>query len=201
MSGKGGPRSGLTASKVFFAIAVGLDIGVALHFYGAGAAAIAADDNLGARELLDAVPATTRSGSQVSMTDTLQPIDATVRVDAYDLGMKLDRTVLFCHGGRARITWHVGNLEPTVPQTGIALSIRLDGQIIGSLLRGSVEGIYEDGPASIMAVADCSPGEHELDLAISQITGGWGIPYVANVRRGAVDYLQMNRGFIVMEVW
>jgi hypothetical protein len=156
---------------------------------------------MGAREHLDHVAATTRVGTNVSLTDTLRPINETVRVGVDDLGMILDRTHLTCHGGRARIIWHVGNLEPTVPGTGIALSARLDGELIGSLLRGSQDGIYNDQPATIVAVVDCPAGDHVLDLVIPHITGSWGIPYVDNPERGPVQHLLMNRGFTVLEVW
>jgi hypothetical protein len=194
---QGFPR-GIGVARILFAVVVGLDLGTALHVLSHPQAAVA--EAMGDRDLLGAAPVVTRLGTNIALTDSLRPINRTVRVVAKDLHMTLDRTPLTCHGGRARITWHVGNLEPTVPMTGIALSVRLDGKVIGSLLRGSADGTYNDNPASIMAVADCPAGEHVLDVVISEIDGGWGIPYVANVGERA-DHLLMNRGFIVMEVW
>jgi hypothetical protein len=134
---------------------------------------------------------------QTAMTDSMRLFDRTVRIGEQDAGLVLDRTPIVCHGGRARATWYVGNLEPTVPETGLHLAVRLDGAIVAGMIEGSYTGIYEDGPVSIEAIFDCTPGKHSIDVYVVSIRGGWGIPYVANVPRTGSP---VSRGFIVTEV-
>ncbi len=144
---------------------------------------------------------TTITGTRMSLTDNLRPQNETVRIGVADDGMILDPLTLTCHGGRIRVTWTVGNLEPIVADTGIHLSARLDDETIGSIIRGSARGIWNDVPVDLVTVADCSPGEHTLDLQVTAITGGWGIPYVVTKGSPPSSDLVVNRGFIVTEVW
>lgn len=112
------------------------------------------------------------------------------------VGKRPERTIdsmdLRCHGGTIEITWYVGNLEPTVPQTGIHLSVRLDGAQLATLLKGSTDGVWNDAPASIHTVTQCPAGSHKLEAHIDKLAGGWGIPY-------ADPENTVQRGFIVRE--
>jgi hypothetical protein len=155
----------------------------------------------GNRALLEPGQPTTVTGAMVSLTDNLRPLTETVRIGPEDAGVILDPLSLTCHGGRIRVTWTVGNLEPITPDTGIHLSARLDGQTIGSILRGSNRGIWNDVPTDLVTVADCSPGAHLLDLEVTSISGGWGIPYVVTEGDPPSTTLLVNRGFVVTEVW
>ena len=100
----------------------------------------------GDRALLEPVEAQSFTGSQITMTDNLRPHDATVRIGPDDVGLVLDPLRLHCNGGRIRVIWTVGDLEPIEPSTGIHLSARLDGVTIGSVLRGSSRGNWNDLP-------------------------------------------------------
>ena len=155
----------------------------------------------GNRSLLEPGESTTVSGAMVSLTDNLRPLTETVRIGPSDAGLILDPLTLTCHGGRIRVTWTVGNLEPITPETGIHLSARLDGATIGSILRGSTRGIWNDVPTDLVTVADCSRGPHVLDLQVTSINGGWGIPYVVTEGNPPSTDLLVNRGFVVTEVW
>jgi hypothetical protein len=155
----------------------------------------------GDRSLLRAQSPEAIDATRASVTDGLHGYGRTVRVDHTDVGLELDATGLDCHGGMLQVVWHVGNLEPTVPDTGIHLSARLDDEVIGSLIVGSTRGVWEDGPAAIHAATRCPTGGHELKLTIVSITGAWGIPYVGPP--GAADsvVLRVNRGFVATEYW
>jgi hypothetical protein len=72
----------------------------------------------GDRGELATVAARSATGSQVTLTDNLTQHRATVRLGDADTGLILDPMDLVCHGGRASITWAVGNLEPIVADTG-----------------------------------------------------------------------------------
>lgn len=160
------------------------------------------DTGLGARELLPGDGLThSYDGSRTTITDSLTPFNRTVRITAADEGTEVDKTALVCHGGRVDVTWHVGNLEPTVPATGIHLSATLDGATIGSLLAGSTDGIWNDRPAGIHAVVACPAGTHVLALRIVSVQGSWGMPYVVSAGSTNIDGLVVNRGFVVTEVW
>jgi hypothetical protein len=179
--------------RLAVAIPFGLVVGVAVALLSNRAPIDAAGD----RSLLASVGAQSVTG-RVTMTDTMQLIDRTVRVGATDKGLVLDETPFECHGGRARALWYVGNLEPTVAQTGIHLAARLDGETVGALIRGSAQGLYNDGPISLATAFYCPAGHHTLDIQVLSVEGWWGIPYVANVPD--IGY-PINRGFIVTEVW
>jgi hypothetical protein len=159
------------------------------------------DDWRGNRSELATVAARSATGSQVTLTDNLTQHRETVRVGDTDTGLILDPMDLECHGGRASITWTVGNLEPIVADTGIHLSARLDGVVIGSILRGSTRGIWNDTPVTLLAVTDCSAGQHTVDIRVDSISGAWGIPYVVNEGEPPSPNLLVNRGFVVREVW
>ena len=107
---------------------------------------------------------------------------------------RIDDIPLVCHGGVATIRWYVGDLEPTTAETGITLTITLDGHPLASLIKGGHSGIYDDGPASALAVTRCAKGTHRLWMQIASLQGGWGIPYAG---KGS----SVNRGFVVNEVW
>jgi hypothetical protein len=147
------------------------------------------------------VAARSATGSQITLTDNLTQHRATVRIGDADNGLILDPMDLECHGGRASISWSVGNLEPIVADTGIHLSARLDGSVVGSIMRGSTLGMWNDTPVELIAVVECPPGQHTLDLRVDSIHGAWGIPYVVNEGEPPSPYLLVNRGFVVREVW
>jgi hypothetical protein len=89
----------------------------------------------------------------------------------------LDRTTVTCHGGVATLLWTTGNLEPTVKATGIHISLYLDGRRIATLLKGSTDGIWNDGPAVLRTMRPCARGRHVVEARIDSVTGSWGIPY------------------------
>jgi hypothetical protein len=131
----------------------------------------------------------------------MRGFDHTVRIGDGDAGLIVDKTPVECHGGLAQITWHIGNLEPTIPDTGIHLAVRFDGEVVGGLLRGDPEGIWGDDATDIHAVVECPAGSHVIDLEVQAISGEWGFPYVANVGERQAHGLVVNRGFTVEEVW
>ena len=93
------------------------------------------------------------------------------------------------------------NLEPTVPKTGIHLSARLDKAVIGSILRGSTDGIWNDTPVDLYAAVDCPPGRHVLDLEVTHVAGAWGIPYVGSEGAPPSEELRVDPSFLVTEIW
>ena len=97
------------------------------------------------------------------------------------------------------MAWHVGNLEPTVPGTGIYLTMTFDGRAVGSLIRGSTHGVWNDAAQTIFATVDCPQGTHRLSVTIDGF-GHWGIPYAANPGEQA-QRVVVNRGFVVTEIW
>lgn len=155
----------------------------------------------GDRSLLADGPTRSYTGSQVTVTDSMRAFARTVRVGERDLGLVFDRTELVCHGGRAVVAWHTGNLEPTVPDTGIQLTAYLDGEPIGSLIKGSTRGIYNDGPVTLHTVIDCPEGLHVLDIRIVHITGSWAVPFTDNIGADAPPGRLVGRGFVMTEVW
>jgi hypothetical protein len=157
--------------------------------------------NLGDRSLLREQPPDAVDAARVTVTDGLHGYGRTVRVDDTDVGLELDAAGVECHGGMLVVVWHVGNLEPTVPDTGIHLTARLDDDVIGSLIVGSTRGVWEDGPAAIHAATRCPTGDHRLALAIVGITGAWGIPYVGPPGAPDSTDLLVNRGFVAIEYW
>lgn len=173
-----------------------------LAFLLAGCTSVGASDAYGDRSLLDDGPTQTWTGTRTTITSSLRGFSETVRIDQRDIGLTIDRTALTCHGGVVEITWHVGNLEPTVPDTGIYLTARLDGQPVASITKGSTRGIYDDGPVDLRAVVDCPAGSHVVDLLIDRMwaDGGWGIPYVVNVGEPS-DGIVVMRGFVVTETY
>lgn len=154
-----------------------------------------------ASELDPTVEARAYSGNRTKITDGLTTFRETPVVTREDSGRRLDRLEFECHGGRAKIMWHIGNLEPRKPATGIHLTVRLDDERIASLLKGSTRGIWNDAPAEIHEVVDCPAGRHVLELAIESVHGAWGFPYVVNPGEPPSEHLRVNRGFIVEEVW
>jgi hypothetical protein len=157
--------------------------------------------DLGNRALLEPGSSTTTIGDNTAITTGLRSFAQTVRIDEQDVGLTLDPIDVECHGGMARIEWHVGNLEPTAPQTGIHLAAQLDGEVVASLLRGSTMGIWNDVPVSMVAVLPCPSGRHLVDLLVAHVTGQWGVPYVVNTDDEPSGILRVNRGFVVTEVW
>ena len=155
----------------------------------------------GDRGLLDAGTTRTSTGTRTTISDTLRGFDRSVWIDSNDNGLIVDQTTLTCHGGIAHVTWHIGNLEPVSQDVGIHLTARLDGEPIGSILRGSRVDIWGDEPASLHAVVPCPAGDHRLDLEIRSIHGRWGFPYVTSVGEPPSDELLVARGFVVSEVW
>jgi hypothetical protein len=137
-------------------------------------------------------PTHTAAG-QVWLTDRLVTFDAAFRITQAQQGEHFDPTKLVCHGGRAHVTWHIGNLEPTDPDTGIHVSVLFDGRKVGTLLKGSTRGVYDDGPEEIQTVVPCPRGRHELAATVDSIEGQWGFPY-------ANDTDVVQRGFIIEEV-
>jgi hypothetical protein len=128
---------------------------------------------------------------QTSLIDNLAGYDDTVVMTAIQ---DLDAMAVTCHGGRASIVWYVGNLEPENEMTGIHIGVYFDGELVGSLLKGGTSGVYEDGPAEIRAVVDCSAGWHSFTARIYSISGTWGVPYA-----NSGDLVM--RGFVMTEVW
>ena len=135
-----------------------------------------------------------KTGSNVTLTDALGTFDKTYRFDRNHTWNQLDRTTVNCHGGRADVRWFVGNLEPTIPDTGIHLSILMDGKKISTILKGSTRGVYDDDEATIHTVVPCPAGSHVFSMRIDYIEGRWGIPYADPGDR-------VQRGFIIHEVW
>ncbi len=135
----------------------------------------------------------TYTGTHVSVTDNLTTWRKPVGDQPGRDHKPFDRMRFRCHGGRADITWYVGNLEPEVPSTGMHLSIELDGKTIATLLRGSHDGVLNDVPAVIRTIVGCPKGEHELAARMAY-SGSWNVPYA-----NADDRVQ--RGFIVEEFW
>ncbi len=141
-----------------------------------------------------------QTGSRVTLTDSMRQFDRTVRINDQQTGLVVDRTELACHGGRARVSWHIGNLEPITRNTGIHLTARLDGLGIASIVRGSTVDVWGDHPLDLETVIACPAGNHVLDLRIDSIHGAWGFPYVMT-EGSRSDNLRVGRGFIVQEVW
>ena len=190
--------------RILLAVLTGLVIGVAGYLIGRSPSlpSGAADaSGLGDRSELAFVTPTTVEGSHVTLTDSLRHVTQTVRIGPEDQGRSLDSTAVTCHGGRARVQWSTGNLEPTVIDTGITLTARFDGAPIGSLIRGSSRGDYNDAPAVIAAVVNCPAGMHVVDLLVTRLEGQWGIPYVSSATDPPSTDYHVNRGFIVEEIW
>jgi hypothetical protein len=160
-----------------------------------------AEPPMGNRAYLEPIKPETFTGSQITMTDAIRIHDESVWIDERDSALVVDETPLECHGGRAHIVWHIGNLEPQSSDVGIHLTTRLDGEEIGSILRGTTVDTWGDSPLAIHAVAECPAGEHTLDLLVRSIHGRWGFPYVVNENEPASPDLRVGRGFIVTEVW
>jgi hypothetical protein len=150
----------------------------------------------------------TTSSGQVWVTDSLRdftwtpvlrglPDGTAIDVATGEVVTEIDVTPVSCHGGRVIVEWHVGNLEPQIPHTGIHLAITMDGEVIGGILAGSADGIYDDWPAQIVAAQPCPAGPHVFAVKIQSISGYWGIPYAQPSGR-AVNVVQ--RGFVIWEV-
>jgi hypothetical protein len=73
--------------------------------------------------------------------------------------------------------------------------------VIGSIIRGSSRGIFNDTPVDLLAVIDCPAGRHGLELTVAWIKGSWGIPFVDTVGNPPSADLVVNRGFVVREIW
>ena len=182
-------------------LALGVALGISFPVFSVLTAPDYSDPPMGNRALLEPVVPTTFSGSEVTITDSLRAHDHSVWIDERDTGLVVDQTDLECHGGRAHIVWHVGNLEPQVIDRGIHLSARLDGEVVGSVLRGTRVDSWGDDPIEIHAVADCDVGPHVLDLIVRSVHGRWGFPYVVNENEPSSPDLRVNRGFVVTEIW
>jgi hypothetical protein len=156
---------------------------------------------LGDRSLLDPAQTNTFTGTHITLTDNLRAYDHTVRLEPTDLGRLVDPMSFECHGGIATVVWHVGNLEPTYPNTGIHLTALLDDEPIASIIVGSTSGVYEDSPAELQTIVDCPAGVHALALEVTDIHGVWGFPYVVSELDSPSLDLRVNRGFRVSEIW
>lgn len=158
---------------------------------------------VGDRTQFDAVTAATVTGSRFSLTDSLRPHDHSVWIDEDDDGLVVDPTPLECHGGRLHVTWHIGNLEPARVggEEAVHLSARLDGEVIGTVMRAGKAGTFEDSAMELHTVIDCPVGPHLVDLVIPYVTGVYGFPYVTNLGDAPRPDLRVMRGFILEEVW
>jgi len=154
---------------------------------------------------------TTRTGTHVSLSDNLVTYRSTVRVVGNSRGApfttsgvllepsskpvgRIDEMRFTCHGGRLRVVWTIGNLEPTKVGGALHLDLVLDNTTISSLLRGSQVREYGDQSESVHAVVSCSDGAHVLYARIDNMVGAWGMPYANTNDR-------VQRGFIAEEVW
>jgi len=183
-------------------IPIGLAIGIGVPLYPLLTAPDSPDPPpMGNRAMLDPLPENVVTGSRVTVTDSLRSHDESVWIDGRDVSLVVDETDVECHGGRAYVVWHIGNLEPQTSDVGIHLTARLDEAEIGSILRGSTVDTWGDSPNSIHAIVDCSAGLHKVDLLIRSIHGRWGFPYVVNEHEPPSPDLRVNRGFVVTEVW
>jgi hypothetical protein len=135
------------------------------------------------------------------MTDGLRYFSESVWIDDRDVGLVVDVTPVTCHGGRARIEWFIGNLEPQTRDTGLHLNVRLDGSVVATILRGTTVDTLGDHPVSSLAVVECPEGEHVVDLKVRLVGGRWGFPYVANEYEPPVGDLRVARGFVISEVY
>jgi hypothetical protein len=155
---------------------------------------------LGDRGLLAPVQPRSATGSNITITDSLRPHVQSVWVDAQDQGLVIDPTPVTCHGGRLHVEWHVGNLEPQSADAGIHLTARFNGEPVGTIMRGSLRGIWEDDPADLHAVIDCPSGDHVVDLVVNP-SGKYGIPYAVTFGDPDLADEVVLRGFVLTEVW
>jgi hypothetical protein len=137
------------------------------------------------------------TGSRTTLTWALSTYDQTL-VASYskpDPGEPFDVTHVRCHGGVARVTWYLGNLEPRRPNSGIHIWISMDDATIASILRGGKVGEWEDAPAAIETVVRCRTGMHTFAAHLN-MSGQhfFGMPYADPPAR-------IQRGFIIEELW
>jgi hypothetical protein len=115
------------------------------------------------------VQVTSFTGTQVTLTSSLhgytRPLVASYSKP--DPGEPFDVTPVVCHGGLARVTWYMGYLEPMGKKKGIHLSVLMDGRVISTMLRGSVNGVWEDDPATIEAVVRCPRGRRVFAATVA----------------------------------
>ena len=182
-------------------LALGVALGISLPMFSVLTAPKHVDPQMGIRSFLEPIEPRSFTGSQVTITDSLRRHDQSVWIDDRDAGLVVDETKLECHGGRAYVVWHIGNLEPQSEDVGIHLTAVLDGADIGSILRGTTVDTWGDSPLEIHAVVDCSEGTHRLALRIRSVSGRWGFPYVVNEDEPPSTDLPVNRGFVVTEAW
>jgi hypothetical protein len=137
------------------------------------------------------------TGSRTTLTWALSTYNET-RVASHsnpDPGEDFDVTHVRCHGGTARVTWYVGDLEPHNPESGVHVSIYMDKKQIGTGIRGGKTGSWEDAPAAIDTVTRCPRGRHTFSVR-APMSGPdfFGLPYAEPRDR-------VQRGFIIEEVW
>jgi hypothetical protein len=198
------PERRAAGSRLLRAVAIAVPVGVAL---GVGFAILRyfvappAQDWRGDLAALDDGPAFSLTGDRFSITDSMRTFRESVWIDHQMEGGAVDRTVVECHGGRAQVTWHIGNLEPVTRDSGIHLTVRMDGAPVASILRGSAVDTWGDAPLTIHAVVDCSSGQHVIDLHVSNVDGAWGFPFVVNRGDPLSPLSRIGRGFIIREVW
>ena len=111
----------------------------------------------GDRSLLDPRLTSSSTGTHTTVTDNLVGYGATVRIGTEDKGRLIDPLTIECHGGRAIIVWHVGNLEPIQPDTGLTLSAVFDGKVVGSLIRGSSLASSTTSPSMLWRLPRARP--------------------------------------------
>jgi hypothetical protein len=112
-----------------------------------------------------------------------------------DWGEDIDVTHVRCHGGVARVTWYVGNLEPETASSGMHIMITMDGKRIATMIRGGYGNTWEDAPASVETVTRCGAGMHTFTAQMREATqSSWGVPYANTGER-------VQRGFIIEEIW
>ncbi|MGH3072153.1 MAG: hypothetical protein ACRDNB_07775 [Gaiellaceae bacterium] len=171
-------------------------IGIGALLLGVGAAVVVAAPGNFNVPWRTPLKSNTYTGQHFTLTDNLATYNETILAtfSKPDVGENFDTLRVQCHGGKARVTWYVGNLEPRVANTGIHISILMDGRVIGTLLKGGKQGVWEDGPASIETAVFCPRGRRAFTARIASIDGVWGMPYANSTDR-------VQRGFIVFEVW
>jgi Putative Ig domain len=135
-------------------------------------------------------------GTHVALTNSLKTFSQPTRYTVATLNSttRIDTTQVQCHGGSVHVTWYVGDLEPTVANTGIHLDVYMNTKVITTIEKGGDSGNYNDGPATAETVVSCPSGTQTFSVGASSIDASWGIPY-------ADPGTSVQRGFIVEEVF
>jgi hypothetical protein len=80
-------------------------------------------------------------------------------------------------GGLVAIKWYDGDFEPTKPHTQAVVSLYVDGARVASAIKGSLSGIYDDGPGTIDWYGRLPGGRHKIVVRLDRSAGEWGLPY------------------------